>query len=304
MSSLKTRLGRSKSSAGTSSSRSRIFANSNSSSHDSPITRQDSCLTDEHCELKAKTRQLGFFPAKRQQKVCFQDIVEAARLKEDGGSLLTRNDSQGVETEQLPLRDEAAKETRSGRTQRIQSPVQGAVNVPRSSRPPLLGQVRASRSLSTSPPPANGGELSSFYLQRLGTPRGSWQRALSHPKRTPLSATLSDASVHSAMWKKAIANNAAGSSPTCKARVNSFDSDDQESKNPYLPMELSQQQAEARKMVLSEIKDLQLRRSSSFKRMLNRMPHSWTHRTTSPLATSHGEFVCLFHSFFWQPAII
>ena len=168
MSSLKTRLGRSKSSAGTSSSRSRIFANSNSSSHDSPITRQDSCLTDEHCELKAKTRQLGFFPAKRQQKVCFQDIVEAARLKEDGGSLLTRNDSQGVETEQLPLRDEAAKETRSGRTQRIQSPVQGAVNVPRSSRPPLLGQVRASRSLSTSPPPANGGELSSFYLQVHG----------------------------------------------------------------------------------------------------------------------------------------
>ena len=63
-------------------------------------------------------------------------------------------------------------------------------------------------------------------------------------------------------------------------------SKDQEGKNPYLPVELSQQQAEARNSVLSEIKDLQLRRSSSFKRILNRMPHSWTHRTTSPLASS------------------
>lgn len=258
MSSLKNRLGRSKSSAGTSSSRARIFSSGSSSSQDASVDHQQLPAAN---ELKTKK---GFFAKRTPQKVCFQDIVEAARLKDDGSGSLSRTDSH---VEQLPLRNSQAENAAP----------QAAV--PRSSRPPLLGQVRASRSLSTSPPPANGSELSSFYLQRLGSaPRGSWQRVLAHPKRTPLSATLSDASVHSAMWKKAMSNSSHSKSQDSCGK--------EEGKNPYLPVELSQQQAEARNLVLSEIKDLQLRRSSSFKRILNRMPHSWTHRTTSPLASS------------------
>ena len=82
---------------------------------------------------------------------------------------------------------------------------------------------------------------------------------------------MSDAVLHSALKK-----------PMCE--------DKQDKLKRYLPIELSQQQAEARNLVLNEIKDLQLRRQSSFKRML-RMPPSWTNRlTTSPLASGENYF--------------
>ena len=173
-------------------------------------------------------------------------------------------------------------------------------------RPQNISSLRQSRSLSKSPPPSQASSSASRYTaaaasrfgeRGVGTSMGqhsplqisSSSGKVVHPRRTPLSATLSD-SMHSAFGHRdpMYHMNSSGinympTSPSLQ-RSAQYKSDEENScnTNQYLPMQLSQQQAEARNLVLNEIKDLQLRRQSSFKRIL-RLPPIW--RTAHAAAT-------------------
>ena len=175
-------------------------------------------------------------------------------------------------------------------------------------RPQNISSLRQSRSLSTSPPPSQASSSASRYTaaaaSRIGERGNGGGLANQHsplhistssgkvvpPRRTPLSATLSD-SMHSAFGHREPIyhmNSSGGLSympPSPSLQRATYNRSDEETgckANQYLPMQLSQQQAEARNLVLNEIKALQLRRQSSFKRIM-RLPPIW--RTAHAAAT-------------------
>ena len=177
-------------------------------------------------------------------------------------------------------------------------------------RPQNISSLRQSRSLSTSPPPSQASSSASRYTAAAATrigERGATNIGIpqqqhsplhisassgktAHPRRTPLSATLSD-SMHFAFGHRDpqmynINNSGINYLPQSPSlqRAAQYKSDDESAykANQYLPMQLSQQQAEARNLVLNEIKELQLRRQSSFKRVM-RLPPIW--RTAHAAAT-------------------
>ena len=181
-------------------------------------------------------------------------------------------------------------------------------------RPQNMSSLRQARSLSTSPPPSQASTSASCYTaaaaSRIGE-RGvgsshspnhsplhissSFGHRVVHPRRTPLSATLSDA-VHPSFnhhysGRDQFYHGSSGGLPhppslqRAKSCNRSGDDNERDRVNQYLPMQLSQQQAEARNLVLNEIKALQLRRQSSFKRVL-RMPPIW--RTAQAAASFQG----------------
>ena len=173
-------------------------------------------------------------------------------------------------------------------------------------RPQNISSLRQSRSLSTSPPPSQASSSASRYtaaaasrVGERGAGIGMGQQSplhissssgkVIHPRRTPLSATLSD-SMHSAFGHRdpsyhinSRGMNYLPQSPSLqRAAQHKCDEENSGRANQYLPMQLSQQQAEARNLVLNEIKALQVRRQSSFKREM-RLPPIW--RTAHAAAT-------------------
>lgn len=145
--------------------------------------------------------------------------------------------------------------------------------------------VRPTRSLSTSPPPPQAPTSANQYTEGAGN-RSYLNRGWSgyasrgaggyHPSRTPLSATTSPDSGGSLYWRRqnfcSYGNNNVGSGSVVDEVNVASGGVDKISVESYLPIKLSQQQAEARNSVLNEIKALQLARQSSFRRILRLQP--------------------------------